>query len=73
MIYSLTSWSDSSEESAQTSLYVLLSDDAPPDYSGAEFSYYSGSMKSESPNARDMAKLEKLVDISRELIDLSGS
>lgn len=30
MIYSLTSWSDSSEESAQTSLYVLLSDDAPP-------------------------------------------
>lgn len=30
-------------------------------------------MKSESPNARDMAKLEKLVDISRELIDLSGS
>ena len=45
----------------------------PPDYSGAEFSYYSGSMKSESPNARDMAKLEKLVDISRELIDLSGS
>ena len=40
IIYNLTSWTDSSEESAQTSLHVLLSDDAP-NHSGAYFSQHS--------------------------------
>ena len=84
IIYNLTSWTDSSEESAQTSLHVLLSDDAP-NHSGAYFSQHSvlyrdkeckkggWPMKSPNPNARDMDKAKKLVAISRELVGLPKS
>jgi light-dependent protochlorophyllide reductase len=73
--------SDSNEESAQTSLHCLLSDDAPR-YSGAYFSqssvlyrdkeYRNGGwpMESPNPNARDMETAKKLVRISRELVGL---
>ena len=81
IIYNLTSWTDSSEESAQTSLHVLLSEDAP-NHSGAYFSQHSilyrdkeckkggWPMKSPNPNAHDMDKARKLVAISRELVGL---
>ena len=81
IIYNLTSWTDSSEESAQTSLHVLLSDDAP-NHSGAYFSQHSvlyrdkackkggWPMKSPNPNAWEMVKAKKLVAISRELVGL---
>ena len=81
IIYNLTSWTDSSEESAQTSLHVLLSDDAP-NHSGAYFSQHSvlyrdkeckkggWPMKSPNPNAHDMQKAKRLVAISRELVGL---
>ena len=82
IVYNLTSWTDSSEESAQTSLHVLLSDDAP-NHSGDYFSQHSilyrdkeckkggWPMKSPNPNARDMEKAKKLVAISRELVGLN--
>ena len=82
LIYNLTSWTDSSEESAQTSLHVLLSDDAP-NHSGAYFSQHSilyrdkeckkggWPMKSPNPNASDMDKAKKLVSISRKLVGLA--
>ena len=81
ILYNLTSWTDSSEESAQTSLHVLLSDDAP-NHSGAYFSQHSvlysdkeckkggWPMKSPNPNANDMDKARKLVEISREIVGL---
>ena len=81
IIYNLTSWTDSSEESAQTSLHVLLSDDAP-NHSGAYFSQHSvlyrdkeckrggWPMKSPNPNATDMDMAKKLVGISRNLVGL---
>ena len=71
IIHNLTSWTDSNEDSAQTSLHVLLSDDAPK-HSGAFFSQHSilysdkeckkggWPMKSPNPNARDMDKAKKL-------------
>ncbi|MBX2885590.1 MAG: SDR family NAD(P)-dependent oxidoreductase [Granulosicoccus sp.] len=80
-IYNLTSWTDSSEESAQTSLHVLLSDDAP-NHSGAYFSQHSvlyrdkeckkggWPMQSPNPNATDLDKARKLVAISREIVGL---
>ena len=83
LIYNLTSWTDSSEESAQTSLHVLLSDDAP-NHSGDYFSQHSvlyrdkeckkggWPMNSPNPNARDMEKAKKLVEASRQLVELSG-
>jgi light-dependent protochlorophyllide reductase len=73
--------SDSNEESAQTSLHVLLSDDAPK-YSGAYFSQasvlYSDKecreggwpMESPNPNARDMDAAKKLVKMSYDLVGL---
>ena len=73
--------SDSNEEAAQTSLHVLLSDDAP-NHSGAYFSQHSvlyrdrecrpggWPMTSPNPNARDMEKAKKLVDLTYELVGL---
>jgi retinol dehydrogenase-13 len=74
--------SDSNEEAAQTSLHVLLSDDAPK-HSGAYFSQSSvlyndkeckdggWPMKSPNPNARDMKTAKKLVDMSYGLVGLN--
>jgi retinol dehydrogenase-13 len=73
---------DSNEEAAQTSLHVLLSDDAPK-HSGAYFSQHSviyrdkeckkggWPMKSPNPNARDMDTAKKLVNMSYDLVGLS--
>ena len=70
---------DSSEESAQTSLHVLLSDDAP-NHSGAYFSQSSvlyrdaecknggWPMETPNPHAKDMGVAKQLVSISRELV-----
>lgn len=73
--------SNSNEESAQTSLHCLLSDDAPH-HSGAYFSQQSvlyrdrecrkggWPMRSPNPHARDMDTAHKLVDLSYELVGL---
>jgi retinol dehydrogenase-13 len=73
--------SDSNEESAQTSLHVFLSDDAPK-HSGAYFSQSSvlyrdkecrdggWPMESPNPNARNMDTARKLVDLSNEMVGL---
>jgi retinol dehydrogenase-13 len=73
--------SDSNEEAAQTSLHVLLSDDAPK-HSGAYFSQHSvlyrdkecksggWPMTSPNPNAKDMDTARKLVDLSYEIVGL---
>jgi retinol dehydrogenase-13 len=75
--------SDSNEEAAQTSLHVLLSDDAPK-HSGAYFSQSSmlyrdrecrpggWPMTSPNPNARNMDTARKLVDMSYELVGLEN-
>jgi len=72
---------DSNEESAQTSLHCLLSDDAP-NHSGAYFSQHSylysdkeckkggWPLTSPNPNAKDMDKARKLVEKSYELVGL---
>ena len=77
------SMSDSTEESAQTSLHVLLSDDAP-EHSGAYFSQSSilyrdsecrnggWPMTSPNPNARNMDTARKLVDMSYDLVGLEN-
>jgi retinol dehydrogenase-13 len=77
------SMSDSTEESAQTSLHVLLSDDAPK-HSGAYFSQSSilyrdrecrnggWPMTSPNPNARNMDTARKMVDLSYELVGLKN-
>jgi retinol dehydrogenase-13 len=74
--------SDSNEESAQTSLHCLLSDDAPK-HSGAYFSQSSvlyrdpgtrdggWPMETPNPNACDMATARKLVAKSYELVGLN--
>ena len=74
--------SDSSEESAQTTLHCLLSDDAP-NHSGAYFSQHSflyrdrecrpggWPMETPNPNARDMETAEKLVEVSYDLVGLA--
>ncbi len=76
------SMSDSNEESAQTSLHVLLSDDAP-NHSGAYFSQSSvlyrdkqckdggWPMASPNPNATDMAIAKRLVDVARVRVGLA--
>jgi retinol dehydrogenase-13 len=76
------SMSDSNEDAAQTSLHVLLSDDAPK-YSGAYFSQSSvlyrdkecknggWPMKSPNPNARDINTAKKLVNMSYGLVGLN--
>jgi len=81
ILYNLTSWTDSSEESAQTSLHVLLSDDAP-NHNGAYFSQHSvlyrdkeckkggWPMQSPNPNANDLEKARELVAISRKIVGL---
>jgi hypothetical protein len=73
--------SDSNKEAAQTSLHVLLSDDAP-NHSGAYFSQHSvlyrdkeckagaWPMTSPNPNAKDMDTAIKLVDLSYEIVGL---
>jgi retinol dehydrogenase-13 len=75
--------SDSNEESAQTSLHCLLSDDAP-NHSGAYFSQSSvlyrdkecrnggWPMTSPNPNAKNMDTARKLVDLSYELVGLKN-
>ncbi len=74
--------SDSNEQSAQTTLHCLISDDAP-NHNGAYFSQSSilyrdkecrdggWPMESPNPNARDMNTARKLVDMSYELVDLA--
>ena len=81
IIYNFTSWTDSSEDSAQTSLHVLLSDDAPR-HSGAYFSQHSilysdkeckaggWPMVSPNPHANDMEKAKALVEESRKTVGL---
>jgi len=81
IFHNLTSRTDSSEYSAQTSLHVLLSDDAP-NHSGSYFSQHSvlyndkeckkggWPMTSPNPNANDMDKAKKLVAISRDLVGI---
>ena len=73
------SMSDSNEEAAQTSLHVLLSDDAPR-HSGAYFSQSSvlyrdrdcrdggWPMESPNPNARNMNTAKNMVNLSYELV-----
>lgn len=73
---------DSNEESAQTSLHVLLSDDAPK-HSGAYFSQSSvlyrdaecknggWPMTSPNPNATDMDMARKLVKRSYDIVGLN--
>lgn len=80
-IFSLLNYSDSSWESAQTSLHCLLSDEAPQ-YSGQYFSQHSvlyrdkeckkggWPMKSPNPHAYDMDAAKKLVAKSRTLVGL---
>ncbi|MEM7801439.1 MAG: SDR family NAD(P)-dependent oxidoreductase [Chloroflexota bacterium] len=75
------SMSDTSEESAQTSLHCLLSDDAP-EHSGAYFSqssvlyrdarFRNGGWPMESPNpdAKNMDTTEILVQLSYELVGM---
>lgn len=73
--------SDSNEESAQTTLHCLLSDDAPH-HNGAYFSQHSvlyrdpgtraggWPMQSPNPNARDMPTARRLVDMSYDIVGL---
>lgn len=81
IINTLTSYTDSNEEAAQTSLHVLLSDDAPK-HSGSYFSQHSvlysekeckaggWPMRSPNPNANDIDKARRLVDISRQVVNV---
>lgn len=75
--------SDSNEESAQTSLHCLLSDDAR-NHSGAYFSQSSvlyrdkeckqggWPMKSPNPHAHDMETARKMVDMTYEMVGLEA-
>ncbi|KXX71508.1 hypothetical protein AVL50_05675 [Flammeovirga sp. SJP92] len=72
---------NSNEESAQTSLHVLLSEDAPQ-HSGAYFSQHSvlyrdkecrkggWPMTSPNPHAKDMEAAHQLVKLSRQMVAL---
>ena len=74
--------SNSNEESAQTTLHCLLSDDAP-NHNGAYFSQQSvlyrdrecreggWPMESPNPNANDMDAAHKLVDMSYDIVELA--
>ncbi len=74
--------SDSNEESAQTTLHCLLSDDAP-NHSGAYFSQSSilyrdkecrqggWPMETPNPNARNMETARELVSLSNKLVGLA--
>ncbi|MEM7033834.1 MAG: SDR family NAD(P)-dependent oxidoreductase [Chloroflexota bacterium] len=82
-ISNMMSMTDSNEESAQTSLHCLLSDDAP-NHSGAYFSQSSvlyrdreckgggWPMESPNPNAKNMDTAKKLVDLSYGLVGLKS-
>ena len=75
--------SDSSEESAQTTLHCLISDDAP-NHSGAYFSLHSAlyrdkqckaggwPMETPNPNAKNMDTAQKLVELSYDLVGLQA-
>lgn len=81
-IFSLLNMSDSSWESAQTSLHCLLSEDAPKN-SGKYFSQHSvlyrdkacrkggWPMNSPNPHAYDMDAAKKLVAVSKDLVGLN--
>ena len=81
-IFTMLNFSDSSWESAQTSLHCLLSDEAPK-YSGQYFSQHSvlyrdkecrkggWPMKSPNPHANDMEAAKKLVEISKGIVGLN--
>lgn len=81
-IFTLLNMSDSSWESAQTSLHCLLSDDAPQN-SGKYFSQHSvlyrdkecrkggWPMNSPNPHAYDMGAAKKLVAVSKDLVGLN--
>lgn len=81
-IFSLLNFSDSSWESAQTSLHCLLSDEAPK-HSGEYFSQHSvlyrdkeckkggWPMKSPNPHANNMNDAKQLVKVSRGLVGLN--
>ncbi|QTN40048.1 SDR family NAD(P)-dependent oxidoreductase [Cryomorphaceae bacterium] len=81
-IFTLLNFSDSSWESAQTSLHCLISDEAPK-HSGAYFSQHSvlyrdkecrkggWPMKSPNPHARDMNDAKKLVEVGRQRVGLN--
>ena len=74
-------FTDSNEDSAQTSLHCMISDDAPA-HSGAYFSQSSvlyrdkpckgggWPMESPNPNATDMETAVELVGVSRQLVGL---
>ena len=76
-------FSDSNEESAQTTLHCLLSDDAA-EHSGAYFSQASvlyrdkqcrqggWPMETPNPNARNMETARRLVDLSYDMVGLSA-
>ena len=78
-----SSLTNSNEESAQTSLHCLLSDDAP-NHSGAYFSQHSvlyrdkecrkggWPMQSPNPHANDMEAAKKLVEMSYKLVGLKS-
>lgn len=81
-IFAMLNFSDSSWESAQTSLHCLLSDEAPK-HSGAYFSQHSvlyrdkecrkggWPMKSPNPHANDLAAARKMVAMSYEMVGLN--
>ena len=81
-LFSAMGFSDSSWESAQTSLHCLLSDDVTQ-HSGEYFSQHSvlyrdkeckkggWPMKSPNPHANDMVAAKKLVAAARPLVGLS--
>ncbi len=79
----MASATNSNEESAQTSLHCLLSDDAP-NHSGAYFSQQSvlyrdkeckkggWPLESPNPNAKDMETAKKLVEVSYKIVGLKN-
>jgi len=81
-IFKVLNFSDSSWESAQTSLHCLLSDDAP-NHSGKYFSQHSvlyqdkeckkggWPMESPNPNAKNLDTAKKLVAVTREMVGLA--
>ena len=83
IFYYFTSWTDSSEDSAHTSLHVLLSNEAPK-HSGAYFSQHSvlysdkeckkggWPMTSPNPNANDMDKARELVERTYKIVGLGS-
>ncbi len=80
-ISNLAGMTDSNEDSAQSTLHCLLSDDAP-NHSGGYFSQSSvlyrdpgtrdggWPMESPNPNAKDMIKARKMVEMSYEMVGL---